>query len=903
MVQFITLAVILFSSHLSRAQVQGKISVLSDTTHLELTGKSQWNYNVKAEGNRILLEVDTLSPDLASVLSKFKSPHVKKLLIKSGLAAGRDLIEITTANNNVDYFDYLTDQPSRLILDFYTKPEAKTEVSAAKKEKTQKPKSQIKSQRVPANDVIQVNPNGSLGTSIAQASHGLFDGADPEFERFSIKDYEVSEESIIKSRDRFYIPFPWRFDVPSQWNEVLTSPTVYHVNPGLDEENKQMRLLERLFEKKRNLTFLQTADWFQEKYPKSQFNEMVAFMRAETLDRIFVESQAQVDFNRSLQAYREAIESFPKSPLAEKASLSIGIKLYREKDYLSSLRAFNQHIENKKINFSSTLSRDLASLGVALNFMQLQKFEDAKAELEKLKKLTSNPSIREEAAYRLGDIFVLNKKFADAVQEYVQAQKEFPSAQTRFPNAFFNKAEAQFWLGNYRTSLESFREYVKQFPSDGHAPLALTRIGENLEILGADRTRVLGSYLEAYFRYGESLNAVVARIRMTAAKMKNMKPKEVELASQEILDLSKKIDFVDADKFATILISEGYNERGEYDKTLKLLIDYYQQHPLMTQREQFSKRIVSTINQKMGELVSQKKFIDTLKTHQKYSEVWLKNSNRLDTRYFVGASFEQAGVPKQSELYYREVINRLSSIKGTQKEKEVRVVQQLPSSEAIYLRLAKVLFAQKKYQESFEAIKQIRTANGLSDEEQIERVSLSVDLLMEKEDLSSSKRFVLELLKNWSGEPAKMIEPYYKLAQVEYKAKAFDEAVRSLKRVDDLFKDSDSANKETYFKALQLRLAIAEGIKNLDEQVTVSEKILTHFEDSKPVASIRYKLGDLFAKQGQFKKAEEIWANFKGPQADFWRNLAQEQVKHDTWSSDYKKYRSRIPAMSEGGAN
>ncbi|MFN8847789.1 MAG: tetratricopeptide repeat protein [Bdellovibrionales bacterium] len=901
MVQLLNLILILGFSQLVKAQVQGLITIQNDTSHLELSGKNQWSYQIKENEEKITLEVDSLAQDSVNKILRFKSPHIKKIQVKQGAVPGKDLIEFNLTSKDVEFFDYLTDQPSRLIVDFYQN----STVQKSENTNLKVPKSTAisKSVRKPANDNITIKDNGNLSMAMAQANHGLFDGADPDFERFAIKDYEIKEESIIKSRDRFYIPFPWLFETPKQWKQALATPTIYQVTPRLDDENKQMRLLEKLYTRNRNLVFLQTSDWFLEKFPNTQYGEMIAYMKADVLDRIYQESKTQVDFTKSLQAYREALEKFPESELAEKVSLSIGIKLYEQKDYLASLRAFNQHIENAKIKSKSKLSRELAGLGVALNYMQLKKFDDAKIEFEKVSQKSEFPEVREEASYRLGDLYVQTKRFNDAIQSYTSAQKEYPKAQTRFPNSFFNKAEAQFWLGNYRMSLESFREYLKRFPSDAHAPLALTRIGENLEILGADRNRVMGTYLEAYFRYGESLNASVARIRMTASKMKTMKPKEVELAAQEILDLSRKIDFVDADKLATILISEGYNERGEFDKTLKLLIDYYQQHPLMSQREQFSKRIVSAVNQKMRESVEKKDFIETLKTHQKYSDVWLKNSDRLDTRYFVGAAFEQAGAPQQAENYYREVLNRLNSIQGTNKEKEIRVVQQLPSSESLQLRLSKSLFAQKKYQEAFEALRQIKTATSLTDDEQIERVSLSVDLLMEKEDLDSSKRFVLELLKNWSGIPEKMIEPYYKLAQVEVKSKQFDEAIRSLKRIDDLVKDSEGTNREIYFKALNLWLEIAETRKDENEIVLVSEKLLAEFEGTRPISSIRYKLGEVYAKSGRFKKAEEVWNQFKGPQSEFWSNLAKEQIKHDSWNVDYKKYRSRIPAMSKEEAN
>ena len=889
---------------MAHANTQAKMNLQNDTVHLELTGQSQWKYQIDRDKNTVKLEVDPLDSASLPKLLTFKSPIVSGVKHIKGVPTGRDTLEFTVTSKNIDFFDYLTDEPSRLIVDFYVSPEAVAEEAKKTKPKvTQKKVETQKTERQPANEFVKIDTSGNLNVDTNIAKFGLFDGADPDFERFSIKDYEIKDESIIQSRDRFYIRFPWLFEAPRKWQEVLNSENIYQIQPQTNDENKQVRLLDKLFSKNRNEVFLQTAEWFLSKYPDSSYREMVAYMKADTRNKIYQDSKKPEDFNLAIQAYREAVDLYPQSPMAEKVSLQIAIKQYENNDYLASLRAFNQHLENPAFAKGSPLSKDLARLGVALSFMQLKKYDESLKELNQLKAQSQIQEIKEEAAYRLGDIQVQSKKFPEAIQQYEAAQKEFPNAQSRFPSSYYNKAEAQFWLSNYKPALDGFKEYIKKFPIDNHTPLALTRIGETLEILGADKARVMGAYLESYFRYGENPNALVARIRMTASRMKGMKPKEVELAVQEIFELSKKINFDDADKLATILISEGYNDRGEFDKTLKLLIDYYQQYPMMTHAEQFKKRIVSTINQKLGELVAKKDFLNTLKTHQKYSDVWLKNSDRLDTRYYLGASFEQAGVPKQAEGYYREVLNRLMSFKGTNKEKELRVVQNLPSVETLHLRLASTLYSQKKYQEAYESLRQIKGFEGLNEQEQIDRVSLAVNLLMEKEEYDSAKRFVLELLRTWKGEPGKMSQPYLRLAEIEIKTKKYNEAFVSLKKVDELYIDTQSAPNDIHFQSLEKRFELGNQLNRPEETIQAAEKILKDYEETRPVASVRYRWGQILASQGKMKKAEEVWAGFKGPQSDFWRNLASEKVASESWNEDYKKYRNRIPAMSREGSN
>ncbi|MFN8792194.1 MAG: tetratricopeptide repeat protein [Bdellovibrionales bacterium] len=881
----------------ARTDVQAQITFQNETVHLEMSGRRDWKYDVTRKGSKMDLEVESLDPESLRKLQAFKNRLVKSITVKKNHSAGRDLISFVMSGPEVEHFDYLTDEPSRLILDFYLNPEAKKAEKKVEPEAVPAPTA-AKAQRGLASEVVTVDPNGVQALASNQANFGLFDGADPNFERFTIKDYEIREESIIKSRDRFYIHFPWLLRQPLRWHEVLSSGTVYQVNPKVTDENKQMRLLQKLFEKKRNRIFLQTVEWFHDKYPQSEYNEMIDFMKADVRWRLYQESGSLKDFDRAIQAYRETLQKNPKSPLYDKTSLLIAIRLYEKADYLAALRAFNQHIENKAAESSSSLSRELARLGVGLSYIHLKKFEEAEKVLRDVEKDTSYDDIREEAAYHLGDIFVVSKQYGRAIEEYESARKKYPKAQGRFPSSYFNKGEAQFWLGNFRKSLDDFREYVKRFPSDSHAPLALTRLGENLEILGADKSRVMGAYLETYFRYGDNLNSTIARIRMTAARMKGMKPKEVEVAAQEILELSKRVDFVDADKLATILISEGYNERGEYDKTIDLLVKYYQKNPTMSHADQFTKRIVANINEKFFQLVKKKEFIEGLKVHQKYSEVWLKNSDRLDTRFYLGRAFEFAGVPKESERYYREVLNRLLAVEGTNREREIRIVQDLPSKESLYLRLAEVQNNQGRLQDAYESLRQIKKIESLNEEEQIERVVLTTNLLTEKDQLDSARRFVMELLKTWRGEPSKLDRPYLKLGEIETKSGQFREALRSYKKIHEIYQDTKVSNDDIHFKSLERRLELAERLKDDNEMIEAATQMLEAYEQVRPVASIRYKLGKIYFKQGQTKKAEQVWSEFKGPQSDFWQKLAREQVQNLNWRDDYKKYINRIPAMS-----
>jgi hypothetical protein len=202
----------------------------------------------------------------------------------------------------------------------------------------------------------------------------------------------------------------------------------------------------------------------------------------------------------------------------------------------------------------------------------------------------------------------------------------------------------------------------------------MTRLGELLEILGADRSRVVGAYLETYFRYGDTPGASVARMRLLSQRMNTMKPKEVEQAVSEIQDISSKTPLAKMPEFATLMVAEGYTRRNEYEKAIKLLAQYYQANPTTSDTEILTQRIIQNINSEIRDYVDKGDFIQALKTHNQYVDNWLKGSNRIDTVYSVGRAFEQAGVFSECEKVYRDVLKKLQAMRGTKAEKERNIL-------------------------------------------------------------------------------------------------------------------------------------------------------------------------------------------------------------------------------------
>lgn len=175
---------------------------------------------------------------------------------------------------------------------------------------------------------------------------------------------------------------------------------------------------------------------------------------------------------------------------------------------------------------------------------------------------------------------------------------------------------------------------------------------------------------------------------------------------------------------------------------------------------------------------------------------------------------------------------------------------------------------------------------------------MSVKLLEKKGDNESAIRYLGELLKHWHGQPELLAEPYYKLAQLELNENLIDEAIKSLEQIEKLQNESGKVSGVIYSQSLEKLASIYLSQNQTDKAITSYEKLLEKFENEIPLASVRYKLGEIYFKRGEVKKASQTWSQFKGKNSELWQKLAQEQLKNSEWQDEYKKYIKRIPAMS-----
>ncbi len=904
---------LVFAPAAQAAKISSLITDQGDTIHLELSGRQNWDYDLrrveKAGKSYLQLTVDAIDDASISKMLAFKSGMVSSVTLDKAGLNGKSILNFQVAGDEVESFDYLTDQPSRLIIDFYMNAQNKVKISrptasvakAPALENNKKINTKISSNtRMPATaDVLVIKQNGLNSHDSTESRSGLFDGGDPNFDRFAIKDYEIKDAPTLRNSGNYFIPYPMIRPENRYWEKMKMAAPIYEIAPKATDENKQARLLLTLFENKRYAVYLKTEEWFQKKYPQSGYNELIDFMTGDVYKSLWQDKDMPKYYEIAVIKYKQALQKHPKSPLAERTSLMLGNMALEKGDSLDAIRLFNDHIEKNYAGKPDAISNDLARVGTGIAFLKLNRYQESAEIFSKLQKDSPLKEIKAEAAYSEGDVYVQAKNYQKAVDVYKDAIKKFPEYQSEYPNAFYNQAEAMFGMGNYRQALDVYMDFMKKFPTNEHAAFAMTRMGELLDILGADKSRVIGAYLETYFRYGESNNAIIARLRLTSARMKGMKTKEVDAATKEILSLVKKLDIPNIEQFGTIMIAQGYTSRGEYEKAIDLLTKYYQQNPTTVDRDLVKHRVVSNITDEIRDQVAAGNFIKAFKTHSKYAENWLKNNDRIDTKYYLAEAFEMAGAQAEAEKYYRDVLNQIYAIKGTTKNGQQTAEKGKPNEDELNLRLAATTYQQKKFNLAYDYLKDIKKPESLSEEQQIERIRVAVDLLEKRGDLDSAVRYLTELLKTWKGQAQLVAEPYLRLAQLEVKQGKPDSAIESLKKIDLLMSDSKSVPEIVHAKGLELLGQLYLDKEEGQKAIAAFDSLLNQYEEKRPLDSIRYKMGQIYFKKGDVQKAADVWSKLKSQKSQFWYNLAQEQLKNSEWRGDYKKYIQRIPAMSQ----
>ncbi|MCB0350213.1 MAG: tetratricopeptide repeat protein, partial [Bdellovibrionales bacterium] len=818
------------------------------------------------------------------------------------------------------------DDPSHLIFDFYKQEANKTAPTAAitentvvapVKKKKKKVKSKIaklpekldpgedgykKMERKPATTEMLAIDAGDILSKVKTNENenvygnyrrGVFDGGDPEYDRFRIKDYQVKEDSIIASQQNSYIKFPILLQKMNRFSELMKQTPEYEIVDDGTDESKETTLLVNLFNKNKMGAFFETLSYITKKYPNSKYDEIIKNVTAEAHIHLYEKDQNDKDYQAFRALYRYLNETYPDSPLAERNHLLLAYSSLQKGDGAETLRDMKSYLDK----YPKTNERDRARLAMGEAYTLLNKPRDAIRVYQDLAEDSDDKNLGIEAAYRMGDVYMGKGDYKKALEVYQAVQAKYPAHKGVFGNAQYNIAEAQFWLGQYRESLDNYITFLKMFPVNRHGGFALTRIGELLEIFGANEQQIMGAFTEGYFRYPESQGSEVSRIRMLSRGLKHMTTREKTRAIEEIDSISQKSTLPDISEFTTLQKADGFSARNEYKNSLELLITYYQNNPTTAKLNVFKSRILRNISDLLIDQNKNNNFIESLNLYGKYSTTWLKNTGRIDIPYLKGVAFEKAGVSDEAKKIYKETLAKLKLITNKKEASERRVYENLPTLDQVRLRLAAVALEEKQYQDSYKYISEISTQ--LSASEEIEKVLIGATVSEQSGDNKKAIEYLEKLIADHKGGVEMIIKPELDLARLYMKEKNYDRADSALSVVEKNHETNDKIKDEDWSRALELRAELLYNSGQKLAAVEAYQKLLDAYESKYPLSSARYTAGKILFEEGDLRGAEKIWSALNDDTGSFYKKLASEKLNQAEWQDAYKKYIDRIPAAQD----
>jgi tetratricopeptide (TPR) repeat protein len=460
-------------------------------------------------------------------------------------------------------------------------------------------------------------------------------------------------------------------------------------------------------------------------------------------------------------------------------------------------------------------------------------------------------------------------------------------------------AEAQFWLKDYKASLDSFRDFLQRYPSHTFGGLAMTRIGEIFELLGVNHQKAIGAFLESYYRYRGSPGAFMAKLYVNMDRFPKMKQKEVDSVTTEINEeLSHFSKLSDLDPFVTLILSKGYSKRGEFKTSMDLLTQYYQKFVLSPYLPIFKEYITQTITDEMNRHQEAGQSLKSVETYLVNKETWLGRTPRIDTQYILGQAYENLNLLDEATRCYDEALNLLSKLTPEQFKVE-SVLQRLPNKDEINLRLAATTLKDDNVKKAGQFLAEIKSPDvSLTEEEKVER-GLILSTLAEKEERTDLALLALkELSEHWKGRPELLADAWLRIGKLEADHGNYTNALPWIEKVLAASKETTKIKDETLKSATEIAGDIQSHLGQQKQAIENYKAYLEKFGNSAP---IKYKLGKIYFDEKDIHTASQIWSDLKSDEkGKVWSKMADENLAQANWDSKYGRYLDRSPAAAGG---
>ncbi|VAX16809.1 hypothetical protein MNBD_NITROSPINAE03-1835 [hydrothermal vent metagenome] len=249
---------------------------------------------------------------------------------------------------------------------------------------------------------------------------------------------------------------------------------------------------------------------FLKQYPKSIYRQQIYFTKAESL-YLLAKFEDKSAISDALEAYNEAIATYPESPLIPQALMHKGNLYAQQEFFIEAVTEYGGLIQaSPKGKYSVP-----AMFARGKIYITQKKYKKAYNELEKILILFPNRREVRDVKYLIAQSYSDRGKYKIADTIFREALKQWPTYPKSHPKVYFTIASNRYKLGAVKQAMEDWYSIVNLFPTSQQARRAMLSIGDVYVETGQKR-KAANIFERTIIRYPKNDESVMAKMRLAS---------------------------------------------------------------------------------------------------------------------------------------------------------------------------------------------------------------------------------------------------------------------------------------------------------------------------------------------------------------------------------------------------
>lgn len=235
------------------------------------------------------------------------------------------------------------------------------------------------------------------------------------------------------------------------------------------KEETYVRTALNLYEKAKLALVIRSLKFYEQAYPhpSPRFQGEMKFLRANSLMKLGFHQEAE-------DILKKLMTDEPGSRVALQAALYLTGKFLENK---ASKPALDNFLWLMKYYSKDPLNW-VFHLGAAECFYSLRQTGEASKEYRWVMDNGPDLSAKAEAAFRIGDLYLIRFQYEQALAVDYHSLKNFESQKNQFPAFHINRGEIYYQLGQYQKARKVFEEFLQNYGAHPSGWRAAYRLGE-----------------------------------------------------------------------------------------------------------------------------------------------------------------------------------------------------------------------------------------------------------------------------------------------------------------------------------------------------------------------------------------------------------------------------------------